>query len=729
MSKAQAPPPAYVDDRYPVKPKAQQQVDPYTQAAHDTSESVGAFRDLWDVVGLPQPKQTKTGNWFRRNIGDNSGWIVDGLQSTEPSTNFGGPQPGTPEYDEEYRRAYEAGELVPWAAKPKLRPASAPYNPYGRSDAEIRSTPVDMSWLGVSNNQYRPPVSAVPASSNAVVPFEAPPLYSAPHSAAQPKVGMPDVEALKRMFDGFYGMKLPQVPQQAKAMYPVSSQDPRFTYPNAPFYSGSKSSSSYFPPPAYPDTAREVRVANRSSLREGLEASRQPPEPPRRPSSMSASPYSDGGSMVADAYASMYGNVPRYVSNKFVGPLLPHQRRRKAKRKSTKKKKTTRKRSVPGLAVYKPMNLIAGRISGRGDYSVSNTSTSNVRKNSVINMGTQIPAFGDMSFATIVRHREFIQDITASGFTTFTNLAFALNPGMQETFPWLAQIAINYDQYQFIGVVFEFRTTSSDTATTLAMGSVIMATDYDSAEANYGNKQQMENSQYCTSAKPSHSFMHAIECDPGCTSTPIKYVRGAAPPAGTDIRQYDHGKFQIATVGLPVASGNLGELWVTYEVALYKPQLQNQGFQFASHFGVTGGGFATGTPFTNATVAPKVGSNISVVLNGALDRLEFAAGLPVGPYMVQIIWVGGPTVNAVGMSATLSAGLTALSNLAGGVGSQTSGPAVGETASVFTHVLSFNVLALTTTVTTITYSATGTIPAIPSFFEVFVYKLPDLLLT
>lgn len=463
-----------------------------------------------------------------------------------------------------------------------------------------------------------------------------------------------------------------------------------------------------------------------------------------------------------------------------------------------RKKRVTRRRyagSNAGYRVYKPMNLIAGRIRGRGDYwedfktnlgkgakwaraagraiipagsfstigavggnafgpvgsaiggglgnmmsrlvgfgdygVVTNTVMDHARK---MNMGAPVPYFGNISNGTIIQHREYIQDIVGTGSTDFSLTAYSINPGQVGTFPWLSSIASNYEQYELRGCVFQYKSLCSDSTTgaATALGAVTLATDYDSIEGPFGSKSQMEQSQYCTSGKPSDDILHPIECAPNRTSVPINYVRTGAVPPTADIRLYDMGKFQLALSGIPALSAPtgslLGELWVTYEVALYKP-VQGTGVQLAAHFGGTGAVFATGSPLTTTAVPAKPGSNLNVVCNGAQDRLEFAPGLSPGPYMVQVVWVGSATLNATAMSVTLSPGLTALSNLANGAGSQTSGPGAAQTSSVYNHIVSFNVVTETTALETITYSSTGTVPGAGSFFDLFVYKLPSLLIT
>jgi hypothetical protein len=477
-----------------------------------------------------------------------------------------------------------------------------------------------------------------------------------------------------------------------------------------------------------------------------------PPPPPSYPGSSgnsSMSTYSSrrssfGGEAMDVDDGMVYPHDPKVsFRHNFVGPLLPGQYRRAkpVKKKASTKKKSSYKRygsygRSTGLKVYRPLNLVAGRIHGRGDYSMA-SNASNIRKNSVINMGAQIPAFGDMKFATVVRHREFIRDIDASGSTAFTVLPFALNPAQSGTFPWLAQIAANYDQYQFIGCVFEYITTSSESATSLPMGSVIMSTDYDSTGGNFLSKQIMENNQYCTSGKPSCSIMHAIECDPRATSTPIKYVRAQAVPSGTDIRLYDHGIFQLATVGLPVATGNIGELWVTYEVALYKPQLLTGSTgglisPAASHF-VLGNDFAgaaqtSGLGTSNASAIaklPTTGSSLGFLITG-VNQITAPVGLYAGNYSIMFTWVGAATTLTTAVAVTFGTGLTALNFLYGSTTAVARISAGATLQAEQTATFFFTVATTLQATATITLTA-GTLPGTATQGDVLIQRMPDAL--
>jgi hypothetical protein len=175
---------------------------------------------------------------------------------------------------------------------------------------------------------------------------------------------------------------------------------------------------------------------------------------------------------------------------------------------------------------------------------------------------------------TIVKHREYLQDIVSS--ESFSSITIPINPGLSTSFPWLSGVAANFEEYILHGLVFEFKTTSSDvilsTATSTALGSVIMATQYNSLSPPFTTKLAMENYDFAVSCKPSVSMLHPIECKYSLTPINKLFVRTGTPASG-DLRLYDIGVFQCATVGMQANGGTIGELWCTFELELLKPKL------------------------------------------------------------------------------------------------------------------------------------------------------------
>lgn len=208
------------------------------------------------------------------------------------------------------------------------------------------------------------------------------------------------------------------------------------------------------------------------------------------------------------------------------------------------------------------------QITGFGDYKVE--------QNSIMKGGMTPPQIVNSSNkgGFIIRHREYIGDVTAT--SAFTNKSYLLNPGLSSTFPWLSQIANSFETYRWRGVIFEFNSTSSDallsSSTSTALGTVVMATEYDVADDPYTSKRDMLTSQFSSSSKPSLGFIHPIECKKSLSTQTMLFTRSGAVPTGYDQRLYDFCRFNIATEGMQAPGGVLGELWVVYEIELFKQQ-------------------------------------------------------------------------------------------------------------------------------------------------------------
>nr|WPR18678.1 MAG: capsid protein [Chemarfal virus 68] len=205
---------------------------------------------------------------------------------------------------------------------------------------------------------------------------------------------------------------------------------------------------------------------------------------------------------------------------------------------------------------------------GLGDYSVK----SNVFLQGSLPQIYNMPAGG----GTIIRFQEYLGDVITSGTAnTFSNTSYSINAANDNTFPWLSQIAANYEQYSFEGLIFEYRSTSANAlnSTNTALGSVMMATQYDVSDTVFASKAEMLNYEFSNSIKPSENCLHMIECAPRQSTLTELYTLVGNPPAGFDPRFYNLGRFQIATTGFQGTNVNIGELHVTYQVRLLKPKL------------------------------------------------------------------------------------------------------------------------------------------------------------
>ncbi|QMW68837.1 capsid protein [Crucivirus-373] len=285
----------------------------------------------------------------------------------------------------------------------------------------------------------------------------------------------------------------------------------------------------------------------------------------------------------------------------------------------------------PGAAVGNWLGGGVSNVLGFGDYAVKQNDLM------MLNEGVPVPTFQDMNQGIVVCHREFIADIAQTQL--FTNQTFVIQPGNHTTFPWLANIASQFEQYEILGCLFQFRSTASDfgTTTNMAMGTVIMATDYDTVDAAYQSKLEMENAQYSMSGKPSNDMIHPVECDPSIVGpSGLKYIRNGPVPTGKDNRLYDHGNFQIATTGMPVNGGNIGELWITYKIAFYKPTFNLGDHVKTDAFLGTSGPTST-LPLQGAIA--QANNSIGCSHNGAI--ITFPPSVPVGSKWLLTYFVTG----------------------------------------------------------------------------------------
>ncbi|QMW68966.1 capsid protein [Crucivirus-497] len=178
-----------------------------------------------------------------------------------------------------------------------------------------------------------------------------------------------------------------------------------------------------------------------------------------------------------------------------------------------------------------------------------------------------------------ILNKEYIGDMPISSL--FNGNLYELNPGLAKTFPWLSQVADSYEEYRIKALAFTFKSTSTPYVKdqlSMSFGTVMMAVQYNVNNAPFTNKRDMENYTGATSGSPLQSQVFVMRPD----QDPLKvlYIRQGTPiTKNYDLKFYDFGRFEFATVGMnvdPNATANTcGELWVSYEIELIKPRLRS----------------------------------------------------------------------------------------------------------------------------------------------------------
>lgn len=209
------------------------------------------------------------------------------------------------------------------------------------------------------------------------------------------------------------------------------------------------------------------------------------------------------------------------------------------------------------------------KITGRGSYQVSHNT---LQRQSVMGADAQnIPTFAPSEHGSRVRHREFIGNIVCPPTPeNFNNVSYRLAVDNKTLFPWLGELAARYQKVIYHGMVFYYKTTSTDYNNS---GTVQLAVNYNATEEEYTSTAQMLNSMFSTSTKPSVSAAAPIECDPNTMPKGGYYIRHPlSVNSNTDLRMSTVGTLNVATEGLTLPSGTvLGQLWCTYDVELLYP--------------------------------------------------------------------------------------------------------------------------------------------------------------
>lgn len=278
---------------------------------------------------------------------------------------------------------------------------------------------------------------------------------------------------------------------------------------------------------------------------------------------------------------------------------------------------------------------IYSKITGWGDYKVTSNSLLGAD-------GSIVPVFGEDSIR--VRKRECIAHINAT--QDFNNNVFPINPGLSEVFPWLSSIAQNYEQYKFNGLVFQFKSTSSDaiaSTTNLGLGQVILATDYNADSSPFVNDLQMLGTMFSNSDKPSRDILHAIECAPSQQAQKLYYCRSGDVPSGADARLYDMGIFQLATLNMGANYEGMGQLFVSYDITFSKAVMNNQlGFSInTDKFVFTG---VDNTHVFGTTQTADTYNNLGITFTSS-NEIAFPVTLESGYYMITLYYQGAGTAS------------------------------------------------------------------------------------
>lgn len=287
---------------------------------------------------------------------------------------------------------------------------------------------------------------------------------------------------------------------------------------------------------------------------------------------------------------------------------------------------------------------LGGAIStlGGGIQSITGSGAYSVKANSMIATdGSQVPYMHSSEETIRIRHREYLGDVYTSAVAgDFSMQKYEINPGLDQVFPWGAQIAQAFTEYTMLGMVVTFKSNSADAlnSTNTNLGSVIMSANYNVNSPEFNGKTEMLNSMWSVTGKQSESVMLPIECDLSQMTYNNHYIRGGEMRENEDRNMYDHCDVYVASHGAQGTVVNIGEVWISYDIELRKPRANAAlGRWLDSAYFTSSGTVSMNGPFENA-VEHVDNIGVSVIDN---DTVYFNAGSG-GKYQITV-WVSGGT--------------------------------------------------------------------------------------
>jgi hypothetical protein len=232
-----------------------------------------------------------------------------------------------------------------------------------------------------------------------------------------------------------------------------------------------------------------------------------------------------------------------------------------------------------------------------------------------------------------IQKREFIADLVAPEEPTmFNQEQFRLQPTDGKSFPWLSAVAEHFTEWELHGAILTYETTSSNFAQDMALGTVSIATQYNSNDTPYMSMRDILQAAYHSRGNPSESIMHGIECDPALQASEHLFTRRFGTSGPNNL--YDHGVVTVATEGLPAKPGTiLGRLFITYDIELNLPCLPTGG-HYAGHACITW------NP-TPSTLDPPMGNPLALTsVQAGTNSLTY--GTSIGANVMALLPSNGP---------------------------------------------------------------------------------------
>lgn len=242
-----------------------------------------------------------------------------------------------------------------------------------------------------------------------------------------------------------------------------------------------------------------------------------------------------------------------------------------------------------------------------------------------------------------VKHKELVFEVRSSDTNDFNIVPYDINPGLYSAFPWLSNLARNYQQYNINGLVYIYQpSTAEGSADGLAnTGLVLMCNTVDMAAHEPITYQQMMQQQFSVNGKPTKTIVMPVEQhrNRGGQMTKQLLVRSGPIPFGATPQLYDDCRVYIGTYNNGVANATLGHVYVTYDITFYNPKSRYPGDDAeVTQYEITSDPEASDFLLT---CVPRFGQHDDYgVTRTAANKFTLRRGI-VGTFIFTFYWANG----------------------------------------------------------------------------------------
>lgn len=257
--------------------------------------------------------------------------------------------------------------------------------------------------------------------------------------------------------------------------------------------------------------------------------------------------------------------------------------------------------------------------------------------------------------STRIRHSELLTLV--NGTVNFASTSFSMQPGLISIFPWLATQCIGWEKYKFHSLRATFLTrTGTSTA-----GSVIMAPDYDAADAAPTTEQQATSFHGAADDAPWKTIVINFDMK----RSRELFLRSGPLSSNLDIKTYDFANLYVCTAD--GAAVNWGKIFIEYDVELINPQILTGPYVGGSVAG--GGTFSLVNPLGTIPVIQPGSIVTSVTATGSEARVNLT-NLVIGQTYDVFTMCDGTTITGLTSSSSGGSYTPIINDLVNGAASR-----------------------------------------------------------